>query len=157
MALKIPSLLLCEGGKYNDGPPTTCCHIQERCSHFVTKVPVTLIKNTSVQGQNLIQIQTRLIHGRQWLSQQNHKESEDEEIKGMQINVNAIRLTTNVPECMTVNDLKEVLYQDKHIQQLKEYIIQGWPENKDQLLQDIRIYWMFRDDMEVIDVVIVKG
>ena len=51
---KVPSLLLCQGGKYNCGPQTTHGHIQERCSHFVTKTPANSIKNTSVQGQNLI-------------------------------------------------------------------------------------------------------
>ena len=48
------SLLLCKGGKYNHGPQATHCHIQERCSHIVTKTPANSIKNTSVQGQNHI-------------------------------------------------------------------------------------------------------
>ena len=38
-----------------------------------------------------------------------------------------------------------------------EYVIQGWPENINQLSQDIRTYWMFRDDMAVIDGVVIKG
>ena len=47
--------------------------------------------------------------------------------------------------------------EDQHIQQLMEYIIQGWPDNKDQLLQDIRTYWAFRDDTAVIYGVVIKG
>ena len=74
-------------------------------------------------------------------------ENKDEEFKGMQISINAIQLTTNVLECMRVNKLKEVTYQDKHLQRL----IQRWPDKKDQLPQDIRTYWMFKDDMVVID------
>ena len=38
-----------------------------------------------------------------------------------------------------------------------EYVIQRWPQNKNQLLQDIRTYWMFRDDMAVINGVVIKG
>ena len=38
-----------------------------------------------------------------------------------------------------------------------EYAIQGWPENKNQLPQDIRTYWMLRDDMTAIDGVVLKG
>ena len=60
-----------------------------------------------------------------WLSQQNHKENKDEEIKGMQIGISAIWLTSNVQECMTFSELKDVTYQDQHLQQLTEYIILG--------------------------------
>ena len=51
----------------------------------------------------------------------------------------------------------EGTYQEKHLQYLREYIIQGWPDNKDKLLQDIKTYWMLRDDMAVIDGVVIKG
>ena len=61
---KVPLLLLYQGGKYNHRPPTTYPHIQERCSHIVTKTPANPIKNTSVHGQNHIQTQTRLIYSR---------------------------------------------------------------------------------------------
>ena len=92
-----------------------------------------------------------------WLSRQNHNEKKDEEIKGMQISINAIQLTTNMPECMTFNELKEITSQDQHLQQLMEYIIQCVPGNKEQLPPDIRTYWMFRDNMAVIDGVVIKG
>ena len=46
---------------------------------------------------------------------------------------------------------------DQHMQCLKEYIIQGWPEQEDQVQQAIRPYWIFKDDMAVIDGVIMKG
>ena len=38
-----------------------------------------------------------------------------------------------------------------------EYIIQGWLACKNQLPQDIRTYWMIRDDMAVIDGEVIKG
>ena len=55
---------------------------------------------------------------------------------------------------MTVQELQEAMSQDQHHQCLIEYVIQGWPENKNQLPQDIRTYWTFRDDMVVIDGVV---
>ena len=67
-----------------------------------------------------------------WLSKQNHIENKDKEIKGMQISLNATQLRTYVPECMTFNELKEATSQGQHLQQLMEYIIQGWPDNKGQ-------------------------
>ena len=69
-----------------------------------------------------------------WLSRQNHNENKDKEIKGMQISINTIQLITNVPECMIFNELKEATYQDQQLQQLMEYMIQGWSDNKNQLL-----------------------
>ena len=38
-----------------------------------------------------------------------------------------------------------------------EYVIQGWPDGKNQLPQDIRFYKSFRDDMAVIDGLVIKG
>ena len=73
-----------------------------------------------------------------WLSRQNHNEDKNAEILGMQLGRNAIQTTTNIPECMTIHELQQVTCQDQHMQCLKEYIIQGWPEHKDQEQQDIR-------------------
>ena len=38
-----------------------------------------------------------------------------------------------------------------------EYVIQECPDSKNQLPQDIRTYWTFRDDMQVIDGIVIKG
>ena len=46
--------------------------------------------------------------------------------------------------------------QDGQLQWLKDNIISGWPATKDQLHQDIRPYWSYKDDLAVIDGVIEK-
>ena len=56
------------------------------------------------------------------------------------------QLPTNLNE-MIIYELQYVNLQDQHLQCLKKYIIQGWPEHKDQVQQDIRPYWTFKDDM----------
>ena len=58
---------------------------------------------------------------------------------------------------MTRHELQEATSQDQHLQCLMEYIVQGWAESKDQLSQDIRAYWIFRDDIAVITGVVIKG
>ena len=68
-----------------------------------------------------------------------------------------IQSTSNMPECLTMQELQKATCQDQHLQYLMEYVTQGWPESKNQLPQDIRTYWMFRDDMAVIDWVVIKG
>ena len=75
----------------------------------------------------------------------------------MQISINVIQSTSNILECMTIYELLKPTSQDQHLQHLMEYVIQEWPDNKKQLPQDIRTYWMFRDDMAVIDGVVTKG
>ena len=64
-----------------------------------------------------------------WLSRQNHKENNEAEIPDMQININAIQTSTNIPEWMTMHELQQAVSQDEHLQHLKGYIIQRWPNN----------------------------
>ena len=74
----------------------------------------------------------------------------------MQLNYNAIQTATNIPECMKMHELQQAISQDQHLQHPKDYIIQGWPESRDQIAQDIRAYSSFRDNMAVIDRVSIK-
>ena len=92
-----------------------------------------------------------------WLSRQNHDENKDAKIISMQFNINAIQTTTYIPECMTMHEMQQAMSQDQHLEHLKDFIIKGWSENRVQITQDIRTYWIFRDDMEVNDRVIIKG
>ena len=62
-----------------------------------------------------------------------------------------------MPECMTMHELWEASSQDQHLQCLMEYIIQGWPECKIQLLQETRICWAFKDYTAVINGVVIKS
>ena len=41
---------------------------------------------------------------------------------------------------MSVQQIHQATAQDEHLQWQKGYIIAGWPESKDQLHQDIRVY-----------------
>ena len=54
---------------------------------------------------------------------------------------------------MTMHELQEAMSP----QHLMEYVIQGLPDCKNQLPQDVRTCWMFRDNMAVIDGVVIKG
>ena len=91
-----------------------------------------------------------------WLSRQNHKVYKDAEVTGLQLYIDAIQTPTNIPDCMTIHKLQQAMSQDEHLQCLKEHIIQGWPENRDWILKDMRTYWTFWDNMAVIDKVTLK-
>ena len=53
----------------------------------------------------------------------------------MQLNIDAIQTTTNIPYFITIHKLQEATSQLEHLQYLKEHVIQGWPENRDQIPQ----------------------
>ena len=58
----------------------------------------------------------------------------------MQVNINTIQITMNIPECMTIHEMQQAMSQDNHLQQLKEQVIRGWPGNKDHIAQNLRQY-----------------
>ena len=52
---------------------------------------------------------------------------------------------------------QQAMPQDEHLQHLKNIIITGWLSTRDQLHMDRRPYWSYRDDMAVIDSLVMKG
>ena len=59
----------------------------------------------------------------------------------MNIRVDAIQSMTDILECMSISQIQQLTAQDEHLQCLKNIIIAGWPNTKDQLHIDIRPYW----------------
>ena len=75
----------------------------------------------------------------------------------MGIRIDTIQNTTDIPECMSILQIQQMTTQDEHPQCLKNIIITGWPNTKDQLHSDIRPYWSYKDDLAVIDGIFIKG
>ena len=50
-----------------------------------------------------------------WLSRQNHSDNKDEDIPSMQLSIIAIQMTTNIPQCMTMHELQQAMYQGQHL------------------------------------------
>ena len=92
-----------------------------------------------------------------WLSRYNHEENKDEVINGLDIRVDVVQVVTNVPECMSIQQIQQATKQDEHLQRLQHFIITCWPDAREQLHQDTKPYQSIKDDMSVIDGVIMKG
>ena len=71
--------------------------------------------------------------------------------------MDAIQSLVEMPECISIEKIQHASLQDVHLLQLKRFIITGWPHTKDELYTDIRPYWPYRDELAVIDGVILKG
>ena len=54
-------------------------------------------------------------------------------------------------------EIQQASAQDVHLQQLKSFIIRGWSDTKDELHADLRPYWLYRDELVVIDGIILKA
>ena len=75
----------------------------------------------------------------------------------MDIRVDAIQSMTDIPECMSILQIQQATAQDEHLQCLKNIIISGWLNTKDQLHIHTRPYWPYKDDLAVIHGVVIKG
>ena len=92
-----------------------------------------------------------------WLSRHNHAEGKDQLIKGMEVWVDIIQTTTDMPECLSMMELQQASSQDDHLQKLKDIIIAGWPDSKDEIIAELELYWSYRVELAVIDGIILKG
>ena len=75
----------------------------------------------------------------------------------MDISVDTIQSATDILECISIAHIQHTMAQDEHLQHLKSIIITGWQSTKDELHSNIRPYWSYRDDLAVIDGVVMKG
>ena len=75
----------------------------------------------------------------------------------MDIQVDTIQATTEMPECVSVAEIQQVSSIDNYLQQLKGIIITGWLDSRDELHADLQPYWSYIDELAVIDGIILKG
>ena len=92
-----------------------------------------------------------------WLSRHNQMEEKDKPIKGIDIQVDAIQAITEMLECISVVEIQQASSTDNYLQQLKGIIITGWLDSRDELHVDLQPYWSYRDELAVIDGLILKG
>ena len=84
-------------------------------------------------------------------------EGKDKPIKDMDVWVDAIQNSIDMPKCISMTVIQHASTQDDQFQQLKKLIIEGWPDTKDELHANIRPYWPYRDELAEIDGIILKG
>ena len=92
-----------------------------------------------------------------WLSRHNHVEGKDKPIEDMDARADAIQSVTDMLECKSMAEIQQASTQDDHLQCLKSFIIAGWPNTKYEMHADLKPYWSYRDQLAVIDSVILKG
>ena len=75
---------------------------------------------------------------------------------GIKINIDAVHTTADIPKCMSLQDMQRATFHDEYLQ-LKDYIIRGWPQSRNEILLEMISYWTFRDDLLVLNGIVMKG
>ena len=73
----------------------------------------------------------------------------------MSLNINTIETCTDIPKCMTAEEIGsatlEYYHISTHISVLSVYVTHGWPPTRAEVIKDIQPYWYFRDDVLFIN------
>ena len=75
----------------------------------------------------------------------------------MEFAIDLIQNATDMPECLSMTELQQALSHDNHIQKLKYFIITGWPHSKDEISEELKLYWSYKDELAVINGIMLKG
>ena len=75
-----------------------------------------------------------------WLVWDNQREGKDSEIPSMKFSIDIMHILTDIPPCMLIKDMQQATHQDDHLQNVKDYIIQVRPANKNEIPQELRPY-----------------
>ena len=114
-------------------------------------------QNSSIQSKIILQTWTWPVHsrlavktkpqGKRWWNMGYEK-----------IYIDAINTITDILNCMTIQELQQaVKYKDNFIQQLKEHNRGGWSQSRNELPQEVRLYWTLRDHMAVTGGIVLRN
>ena len=82
--------------------------------------------------------------------------SKAKSILGLDITVHDVQVFTEISS-LSLTKIKWVTGEDPVLQTLKQYIHDGFPETKADCAEAVRDYFNFREELTVIDGLIVKG
>ena len=68
----------------------------------------------------------------------------------MKANIYAIYTATEITEFISVQDIQEAILRQTHAT-AKIYIINDWPVSRNEITQEMRPYWILKDDLAVVD------
>ena len=153
---KISSLLFWQGGTCYYRSQTTGINIQEDVATLLQRIQHTLLKIHQYRVQVIYKPGSDIFIA-DWLLRHNHAEGKDQLIKDMELWVDIIQTTTDMPKCLSMTELQQASSQDNHLQKLIHFIITGWPYSKDKISEELKSYWSYRDELAVIDGIMLKG
>ena len=71
--------------------------------------------------------------------------------------INQTETCTDIPECMTAEEIRHATEEDDHLNTLMTYMINDRPATRAWIKGEIQADWPFRDDLAVIDGIQLQG
>ena len=91
-----------------------------------------------------------------WLPHNNHVESRDQEITGMNVSIHTISTTEGILIYTSIKDIREAKQRHRPVN-AKTYIMRRWQHTKDEVQPCIESYWSSRHELAMIDGITMKG
>ena len=74
---------------------------------------------------------------------------------GINITRNAIESHMDIADCITAERIMSVTIDKEHLSMLSDYVLHGWP-SRVEVQKDLQPYWSFRDEIAVINGIVLK-
>ena len=84
----------------------------------------------------------------------NTKIGNQQEVQGLKVSMGEVG---PVQSNVSFNQLREQTSNDLALQQLKEYVMQGWPMVQKDCIEQLRLYHTFEEEISTIDGLLFKG
>ena len=62
-----------------------------------------------------------------------------------------------MPACLSMTGLQHALSHNNHLQKLRHFIITGCPHSRDEISEELKPYWSYREELAVINNIMLKG
>ena len=82
------------------------------------------------------------------------KESNEPTCKGLDIKVEDAYLSASEDRCLS---LAKETDKDDILVALKNTIVKGWPDKRDECPMNLRDFWSYRDELSILDGLVLKG
>ena len=83
-----------------------------------------------------------------------NKESNEPTCTGLDMKIQDIYLNATEDRCISLGKETD---KDEILVTLKNTIFKGWPEKRDQCLLNLRSFWNYRDELSILDGLVLKG
>ena len=83
-----------------------------------------------------------------------NKESNEPTCTGLDMKIQDIYLNASEDRCISFAKETE---KDETLVILKNTIIEGWPEKRDECPKDLRSFWNYRNELSILDDLVFKG
>ena len=143
-------ILLCPWGHHSNGAQTADSNIQDiYYSTFITQASKNTTSKTPLHLQNTICIRATAIHCT--LAVKIQPLNKWRQGNTRHVHQNWHKSCMDIPECMTVKEVRVAFMEDEHLSALEELVLCSWPSMKAEVQKELQLYWSFGNETPITD------